>query len=400
MAEYLYKAQNSKGKIVKGRKNASSELELHNLLLQENSYLLSYTALKKKEFTRTLSTEDLAAYCRELGTLLDSGITLVKALSIMSKEEQLSEKNKKVYLSILHEVTLGIPLSNAMANRGNAFPSLLVNMIKASEESGDLAKNCKRMADHFSKNAKFEAKVKSATTYPKILLILTIAVVIILMAFVMPMFADMFAEMESLPLATTILFAISDYISNNAVAVIFFAVVIFILYKLLSEMETLSYRKDRLLLKLPYISNLERVIFTARFGRTLSTLYACGMPIVNALKLARDTIGNKYIEKQFDSAVSLIRTGESLSSSLMTIDGFTKKLSSTIKVGEETGKLDSMLTSMSDDLDYESEMATDRLLSYLEPAMIVVMALIVGFIMIAVIQPIYGSYGSIGGGVM
>ncbi|MCR5388104.1 MAG: type II secretion system F family protein, partial [Lachnospiraceae bacterium] len=144
----------------------------------------------------------------------------------------------------------------------------------------------------------------------------------------------------------------------------------------------------------------ERVIFTARFGRTLSTLYMCGMPIVSALKLAKDTIGNKYIEKQFDTAVSLIRAGENLSNALMTIDGFTKKLSASVRVGEETGHLDTMLTALSDDLDYESEMATDRILAYLEPAMIVVMAGIVGFIMIAIIQPIYGSYGAIGGGMM
>ncbi len=400
MADYTYTAQNSKGRIIRGVISASSEVEVQSMLSRENSFLLSCKVVKQKEHFKALSTNDLADFCRELGTLLESGITLVKALTIISKEEQISEKNRKLYKKVLHDVILGIPLSVAMSNRGEAFPSILINMIKASEESGNLARNCRRMAIHFAKNSKFETKVKSATTYPKILLVLTIAVVIILMTFVMPMFADMFAQMEELPTSTKILFAISNYIKNNTVSLLFFVILIVFLVLILSEIESLKLLKDKLLLKLPYIAGLEKVIFTARFGRTLSTLYSCGMPIVSALKLAKDTVGNKYIESQFEHAVALIRSGENLSNALMTIDGFTKKLSASVRVGEETGHLDTMLTSLSDDLDYESEMATDRILAYLEPAMIVVMAGIVGFIMIAVIQPIYGSYGSIGGGMM
>jgi type IV pilus assembly protein PilC len=140
---------------------------------------------------------------------------------------------------------------------------------------------------------------------------------------------------------------------------------------------------------------LLQIIYTARFARTLSSLYSAGISIINCLTIAKNTIGNVYIESQFDSVIAEIRAGGNLSEAIDKVDGFTKKLSSSIMVGEETGALDTMLTSIADQMEYESEMALSKLVSYLEPVMIVVMAVIVGFIMISVIQPIYGSYQTI-----
>lgn len=155
------------------------------------------------------------------------------------------------------------------------------------------------------------------------------------------------------------------------------------------------YAKDKLELKLPVIGKLRRVIYTARFARTLSSLYSAGISIINCLQIARNTIGNSYIEKQFDQVIADVRGGMNLSESIDRVDGFTKKLSSSISVGEETGALDTMLVSIANQMEYDSEVAMNKLVSYLEPAMIVVMAAVVGFVIISVIQPIYGSYATI-----
>jgi type IV pilus assembly protein PilC len=149
------------------------------------------------------------------------------------------------------------------------------------------------------------------------------------------------------------------------------------------------------MIHMPVAGKLLQVIYTARFARTLSSLYSAGISILNCLLIARSTIGNAYIESQFDGVITEIRSGGNLSDAIDKVDGFTKKLSSSIMVGEETGALDTMLVSIADQMEYDSEMALSKLVSYLEPAMIVVMGVVVGFIMISVIQPIYGSYASI-----
>lgn len=137
------------------------------------------------------------------------------------------------------------------------------------------------------------------------------------------------------------------------------------------------------------------IIYTARFARTISSLYSSGIPIVQALQIGRKTIGNTYIDSQFDDAVAKVRSGGNLSDALDNIKGFTKKLTSAVRVGEETGSLDTMLNSIADSMEYESNMAVDRMVATLEPVLIVVMAIIVGFIMISVLMPIYGSYDAI-----
>ena len=154
---------------------------------------------------------------------------------------------------------------------------------------------------------------------------------------------------------------------------------------------------DRFILHAPVVGKLNRKICTARFARTLSNLYSSGVPIVMALQSGQQTVGNRWIASQFDGVLTSVRAGHPLSDSLKEVDGFERKLSSTVMVGEETGKLDSMLATTSETMDYEAEMATKKLMTLIEPVMIVVMAVMVAFVIIAVILPIYLSYGTIGG---
>ncbi len=288
-----------------------------------------------------------------------------------------------------------MPLSDAMDEQGGAFPTLFVNMIRSAESGGNMDQTAANMAEYYSKEHRLNQKIKSSTTYPKILGVLIVIVVIILMGYVLPQFNSLFAQMDELPVATRILMAISDFVSNKWYLLIFFALILFIAFKIIFSIRAVKLIKDRIEIHLPVIGKLRKIIYTARFSRTLASMYSAGIPIVTCLQIAKTTVGNLYIESQFDDMIASIRSGTPLSEGIANMDAFVRKLPSSIAVGEETGALDSMLISIADQMDYDSEIAIEKLVAMIEPLMIVVMAVIVGFIMIAVIQPIYGSYQSI-----
>lgn len=395
MEHYRYKAQDEKGKSVSGAISAVDEFDLQSKLKADGKMLISYKIESNKVTYKKLNSNQVSEFCRNIGELLGAGVTLVRALRIISEDESVNIKQRELYAAVLKEVRAGIAFSDAMQNQGDAFPTLLINMIRSAESSGNLDKISMQMSSYYDKEYRLSQKVKSSMTYPKILCVMIVAVVAIIMGYVIPQFKSLFDSMDSLPIATTILLAISNFVKDRWYILIFAAFCLYMLYRVLISIPHVKYLVDKLEVKLPKIGRLRKVIYTARFARTLSSLYSAGIPITNCLQIAKNTIGNKYIESQFDELVHAIRNGDSLSEAIDRVDGFTKKLSSSIMVGEETGAMDNMLTSIADQMEYDSEMALNRLVAYLEPVMIVVMAVVVGFIMIAVIQPIYGSYEQI-----
>lgn len=395
MERYRYKAQDEKGKSVSGVLSANDEFDLQSKLKADGKMLISYKVESNKVTFKKLNSSQTSEFCRNVGELLGAGVTLVRALRIISEDEAVNEKQRELYSAVLKDVRAGIAFSDSMQNQGDAFPPLLINMIRSAESSGNLDSIAMQMATYYDKDYRLSQKVKSSMTYPKILCVMIVAVVAIIMGYVIPQFKTLFDAMDSLPIATTILLAISNFVKDRWYILIFVGFCIYMLYRVLISIPQVKYFVDKMEVKIPKIGRLRKVIYTARFSRTLSSLYSAGIPITNCLQIAKNTIGNKYIESQFDDLVHAIRNGESLSEAIDRVDGFTKKLSSSIMVGEETGAMDNMLTSIADQMEYDSEMALNRLVAYLEPVMIVVMAVIVGFIMIAVIQPIYGSYEQI-----
>ncbi len=395
MVTYKYRAQDENGKMISGTMQATDELDLHARLKQENKYLIQAKAQIEKNGMRRLKSNVVSDFAKNIGELLGAGVSLVKALRIISEDESIKPKEREVYAGLLKQVRSGIPLSDAMLASGDAFPPLFINMIKSAESSGSMDKISLQMSVHYEKEYRLNQKVKSSMTYPKILCVLIVVVVAIIMGYVIPQFKDLFSQMDSLPASTTILLAISNFVKHKWYVLIIAAVVIYIFSRVLMAIPAVRYAKDKLELKLPVIGRLRKVIYTARFARTLSSLYSAGISIINCLQIARNTIGNSYIERQFDRVIADVRAGMNLSESIDKVDGFTKKLSSSIAVGEETGALDTMLVSIANQMEYDSEVAMNKLVSYLEPAMIVVMAAVVGFVIISVIQPIYGSYATI-----
>ncbi len=398
MPKYQYTARNDAGKRVKGVQEAADETDLYQRLRQDGLFLLTHKEQTDTRTRKKIKTKDLADFCRELATLLEAGVSLVRALGIISEEENLKKNHRIIYADLQKLIRQGVALSDAMEQQGDAFPELMIHMFRSAEASGKMDQTAFRMANHYDKEAKLKSKVSGAMVYPCILLVMIVAVVLIIFTFVLPQFDDLFSQMDSLPPTTEFLMWLSDQLVNNwlQIGIGFFVIVMVII--MIFRIYKVRLMRDKLLLRVPVAGKLLQTIYTARFARTLSSLYSSGLPIVTALQTGRKTVGNLYIDEQFDQAIASVRAGENLSAAVGSIHGFVKKFSSTIMIGEETGSLDSMLDSSAENLEYESEMAINKLVSLLEPLMIIIMALIVGVIIVSVIGPIYGSYDAIGGG--
>lgn len=393
---YRYRAQNSDGKVVSGQMKAADESDLHGKLKADGMLLIEAKEITKgKVVSRKLKYDRVGDFSRNLSELLGAGVTLVRALGIIAEDESIKPAERKIYAEILRLVRTGVPLSDALEEQGNTFPTLFINMIRSAESGGNLDSTARNMAIYYTKEYRLQKKISSSTTYPKILGVLVIVVLIIIMGFVLPQFDSLFSQMETLPLATRLLMGISDFVANRWYLLILFGIIIFMAYKILMAIPSVKLFVDKVEIHLPKIGKLRKVIYTARFARTLASMYSAGIPIVTCIQIAKTTIGNTYIEKQFDQMITDIRAGKPLSEGIAGIDGFVRKLVSSISVGEETGALDSMLVSIADQMDYDAEIAVEQLVAMIEPLMIVIMAVMVGFIMVAVIQPIYGSYQSI-----
>lgn len=395
MNTYRFVARNEQGKRITGSLSANDEMDLQSRLKNDNLYLETANEVVRKSLAKKIRADRVADFARNIGKLIGAGVSLVRALRIICDDETLRQKERNIYADILKQVRTGLSLSESMQMQGAAFPPMMINMFRSAEASGTLEATANQMAEYFSKEYKLTKKIKSSMTYPKILGVLMVIVVAILMGYVVPQFQDLFDSMGELPGTTKVLLGISNFVANKWYLLILFAVVGFIILKLLFSVPSVKLAKDKIKIKLPKIGKLMKIIYTARFSRTLASLYNAGLPIISCLMIARDTIDNRYIESQFDVVIKDVQAGQNLSEALTKIDGFVKKLISSVVVGEETGTLDDMLNSAADQLEYDSEMAIQSMVSMLEPCIIVFLAGVVGFIIISVIQPIYGSYDAI-----
>jgi type IV pilus assembly protein PilC len=397
MPEYRYQAQDSKGKIVKGKADAFDEADLQKRFHDSGLLLLEAKPIIKQMALKPLKKPRLADFCRQLGTLIKAGVVLIKAIEIIANDESITDYERQLYLRLRDRIVQGVSLSTVMEELQPAFPPLLIFMIRAAETSGTLDTTCLRLAEQYTSEAQLEQTAKNSLTYPKILSVLIVIVVAILFGYVLPQFEDIFATLPELPLPTRILMAISDFVANKWYILAVIIVLAIIFGKMIVKIPAVRMLIDRIKVMGKW-GKLTKIIYSGRFARTMSSLYSAGIPIHSCIEIAKSTIGNKYIEAQFVEVEKKVAGGMPLSAALVEVDGFVQKLPSTIKVGEETGMLGNMLESVANDLDFYSKQALLKLTSYIEPVMIVVMAVAVGFIMISIIYPIYQSYQTIGAG--
>lgn len=399
MAKYQYEALDRNGKLNSGIMSAFDEDELYRHLKEEGLYLVHVDDGTQDQRNRLLSPLMLSEFNREMGDMLHAGVTLVRALTILSQEETRTKRERKILAGVLKLIRQGESVADAMEQQGGAFPVLMINMYRAAETSGNLANTASRLAVHYEKEHQLNSKVRGATIYPKILCTLVVIVLIFIMSVILPQLTGLFSAMDELPLPTRILFGIGDFVGTHVRLLVCAAVVILMIVLMLKRMPGYQMLTDKWKIRMPVIGKLLMVVYTARFSRSLSSLYSAGIPIITAMQVAKRTIGNTYVEKQLERSVAELRAGKPLSEAVEQVDGLRKKLASVIRVGEESGDLVQMLDSLADSFDYESEMAVSRMISLLEPTLIVLMALVIGFIMIAVMLPIYQSYSAIGNSV-
>lgn len=396
MAQYQYAAKNMEGRVSHGRMEAVNENALQQQLKEQGLYLIKVKNVSEAKEQRKLSSKQISEFCREMSALLTSGVSIVRGLEIIADEEGVPESIKSIYRDMLAELKRGTSLSEAMEMR-KCFPELMLGMIRSGEGSGNIDAVMERLALHYEKDNRLKQQVQSAMTYPMVLVVMSVAVVILIVTFILPQFDELFSEMESLPVPTEILMAFSDFLIHKWYLALLVLFIVWILLRILSKIYVVRRTIDYMKVHFPVVGKLNKVIYTARFARTLSSLYSSGMPIVGALQTAGNTIGNIYVEEQFAQVASQVRSGVSLSLALKEVDGLLRKLSSTILVGEESGRLDTVLDSIALTMEEEAEAATKRLVTMLEPVMICILAVMVGFIIIAVMLPIYQSYSAIEG---
>lgn len=404
MPTYRYTAMDPSGKMVAGRLDADNlelvrerlaELRYHILSLRQASAAHSSFSSLNSLFQR-VKLRDLVVFSRQFATMIDAGLSVVKCLDILQQQCK-NPKLAEVTGTIKHDVAGGASLTEAMAKHPTVFSPLYVNMIRSAETGGILDQVLDRLAGFLEKEQEVRGKIKSAMTYPVVVMFFSVLMLMGLIFFVLPKFKIIFETMQlKLPLATRILLGISDVGRQYWFIVLIVGIALFIGYKLYARTERGAMQVDWIKLRLPIFGDLIMKSSVSRFARTFGTLITSGVPVLRALEIVSETSGNRVLSSTITKARSSIKEGEKISAPLFASRVFPAMVTQMISVGEETGRLDQMLMKVSDFYDKEVDSTLKSLTSLIEPVMIVVLGGIVALIAVSVISPIYELVGSIG----
>lgn len=400
MANYLYKVINKDGKEKKGTIVSDSRDKAVLALKSEGNTIISVEEgsvlnTEIKFGTAKLKSKDLSVFCRQFYSLLVAGVAVVPSLNMLA--EQTENKNLKQAIANMHDsVRKGENLANSMRKEG-VFPSSLISMVAAGEASGNLESALTRMAEHFEKDTKVKGMVKKAMIYPIILLIVAIAVLVLMCVLVIPSFAGMFADMDSeLPALTKGLLALSDVLKKYWY--IFIVVIGGLAFGLKYYGGTEGGKRvfAKIGMKIPVFGKLQIKSESARFARTLSTMLASGMSMVEAMEITSRTMSNVLYQEALNEATVQIQRGVPLVEPLKKCGLFPPLIIHMVGIGEETGSLEEMLNNCAKYYDEETELATQALMAMMEPMIIIVMAVIVVVILGAIYSPMISLYDSLG----
>ena len=342
-------------------------------------------------FQRTkVKSKVLMIFTRQLATLIDSGLPLLRSLNVLSNQER-DKVLKRTIDKLADSVQSGSTFSDALALHPKIFNDLYVNMIKAGEVGGVLELVLTRLSEFQEKAAKIKNKVISAMVYPMIVMTMAVGIMCFLLVFIVPRFQVIFQDLlgdKPLPPVTQLVLGVSGFMKNHGLVVLAAVVVIGFLYKFIGRMRGGRIAIDSFKLRMPLFGNLNRKTAISRFARTLGTLVTSGVPILQALNITRETAGNAAIARAIARVHDSVKEGESIVQPLEASKSFPPMVVSMVDVGEETGKLPDMLLKIADVYDDEVDNAVAALTSMLEPIMIVFLALIVGTIVLALFTPL------------
>lgn len=395
MKKFKYKAMKNDGTKTTGEYEANSRDDVMEMITSNGYYPLKVEEVIESttiNIHKKIKVKEISIFCRQMYTMLDAGVPLINALNLMST--QVTNKHLVEIVKELEEdVRKGEMLSNSMRKFPEAFPTLLTSMVESGEASGNLDEMFLRMSTHFEKENKINNKVKAAMIYPIILALVGVAALIVVMVFVMPTFVSLFdSSGAELPAATKLLIGISSFMSNHYLMVIGILIAIIVGIIMYSKTESGIYFFAKLKISFPLIKDLNRKMIVSRFTRTLSTLLASGVSLVESLPIVSAVLNNVIAEDEVLKIRERVVKGEGLSTPIEDCELFPPMLSSMVRIGEESGALDDMLNKTADFYDEEVEQAIQTLTSMLEPIMIIIMGLVIGFMVIALMLPLYGSY--------
>ncbi|MDU4419259.1 MAG: type II secretion system F family protein [Clostridium perfringens] len=401
MANFKYKAINSEGQRIEGSQSADSESQVREMLLSNQYYPLSIEKENSKSkssfsFNRKVKLKDIAVFCRQFYVMLDSGLSIGKALNILIEQGE-KPKVREALIGVNGDLKRGETLANSMRKRKDVFPNLLTSMIDAGERSGNLDIILKRMAEYYEKETKIRGKIKSAMIYPIVLGVVAIIAITFILTFVMPTFVQMFEENNvDLPTSTKMVLGTSKMLGKYGIIIFLILVTAIILLGKYLKSEEGQYKLSVINLKIPVIKKLTQKIIVSRFTRTMGIVSSSGMSLVTSLEIVASVVGNKIAEKELLKVKEKVLKGEGLGDSIMKIKIFPPMLASMVKVGEEAGSLDSILDKTADFYDDELEREIQTATALIEPAMIVLMGVIIGFLLISILTPMFKMYNSIG----
>ena len=396
MAYFSYVATDANGTKIKGKEYAEDYLDLVSKLKEKNLFCTQYTEIedKQQDAKYKFKTADLAFMCRQLASMLTAGISLVKSLHILYSQEE-NKKAKAVLQEIYEDVQKGRSFSEAIQSRPGVFPNLFVSMVAAGEASGNLDSIMNRVADHYASENKTNNRIKSAMTYPMVLGVLLIGVFFGLFIFIMPMFRDLAGD--DLPPLSAFMFSMSDFMIGYWWVIILVVGIIVLVARIVIKIPTVKFKWDLLITKVPKVGPLLSVIYTSRFARTMSNLFASGLQMVDCIEKSVDTLNNTYIQDTFHGqVVEDVKHGEALSVAVAKTGIFPGIFTSIIMVGEESGALDDILSKSADYYEDEADTAIGKLVALLEPCMIIFMGLMIGFILAGIFPILYGGMGNLG----
>jgi type IV pilus assembly protein PilC len=394
---FQYSVRDRAGKLVTGKIDADSPAAVAQKLKSMGYAPVSISASNagmKREMAlpklgAKVKLKDLAVFSRQFATMINSGLSLLRSLSILEEQTQ-SKELAKTLTVVRQDVETGQSLSVALGRHPEVFPPLMVNMTRAGEVGGFLDSVMLQIAENYESEVKLRGKVKAAMTYPVVVFVIAILAVVGMLLFIVPVFAKMFGELGGeLPAPTKVLISLSDFLKTFAPLLLIAAVAGFITWNRIKHKPKVRAFVDPLKLKMPVFGGLFQKIALARFARNLGTMLHSGVPILQSLDIVADTTGNVVVGNAVRAVQDSVRQGESITAPLAEHSVFPPMVVQMMAVGEDTGALDSMLHKISEFYDQEVESTTESLTSLIEPLMIAFLGGIVCAMIIALYMPIF-----------
>jgi len=394
MPRYSYVARDMGGTVYKGIIQAAGKNEVRRALKQRGFYATSVKAIREwnLKLRRRVKRNEVAVFAEQLATMVDSGLTLVKCMDTVLDQVQNKELTR-VLQEVKQDVEKGVPFSEALGKHRKVFPPLFVSMVMAGETGGTLAKSLRQLSDYLDREQETRQKVKSALTYPKIVAFVSALVIFVLVTFIIPKFATIYAQLGvTLPLITRILVGMSEVMTKFWWMVILGVILIYVIYKRLKVVPSVKGVLDKISLNVPIFGSLNRKVVVSRFIRILSTLLPNGVPIMQSLNVVEEVVDNKVMDQVIDGIRTSISSGGGLKDPISASYVFPPMVVQMVGVGEETGRLGDLLERSSTYLDREIDVTIKSLITRIEPTMTIFLAGTVAIIALSIYMPLFGVF--------